>query len=216
MNIEINVPTSLDEITLGQYQKYLRIAEENPDGNFLSAKMIEIFCGIPLSDSYKLKVSSVVAITDILEELLSSKPTDVQQFKMYGLNYGRVPDLDEMSFGEYIDLDTNISNWAEMHTAMNVLYRPIRDSKNGKYNVIEYNALNSGAMKNMPMSAVLGSLFFLLNLGIELSNHTIRYSTEQEQADLQAQLISMQNGGGINQFTDSLQEILKDLKISLN
>ena len=51
MKIEINVPTSLSEITLGQYQKYLKIAEENPDGNFLSAKMIEIFCGIPLSDT---------------------------------------------------------------------------------------------------------------------------------------------------------------------
>ena len=29
MKLEINVPTSLDEITLGQYQKYLKIAEAN-------------------------------------------------------------------------------------------------------------------------------------------------------------------------------------------
>ena len=49
MKIEINVPTSLSEITLRQYQKFLKIAEENPEGNFLDAKMIEIFCGIPLS-----------------------------------------------------------------------------------------------------------------------------------------------------------------------
>ena len=41
MNIEINVPSSLNEITLGQYQKFLKIAENNPDGNFLDAKMIE-------------------------------------------------------------------------------------------------------------------------------------------------------------------------------
>ena len=67
MKIEINVPTSINEITLGQYQKYLKIAENNPDGNFLDAKMIEIFCGIPLSDSYKLKMSVVLtAIVDIL------------------------------------------------------------------------------------------------------------------------------------------------------
>ena len=41
MKIEINVPTSLNEITLGQYQKYLKITENNPEGNFLDAKMIK-------------------------------------------------------------------------------------------------------------------------------------------------------------------------------
>ena len=74
MKIEINVPTSLNEVTLGQYQKYLKIAENNPEGNFLDAKMIEIFCGIPLSDSYKLKMSSAAAIVDIITELLNQTP----------------------------------------------------------------------------------------------------------------------------------------------
>ena len=216
MNIEINVPTSLKEITLGQYQKYLKIAEENPDGNFLSAKMIEIFCGIPLSDSYKLKVSSVAAIIDILEELLDTKPEHTERFTMNGIEYGFIPDLDDMSLGEYIDLDNNASKWSEMHLAMNVLYRPIKDSKAGKYNIQDYNPLDSNAMQNMPMSAVTGSLFFLLNLGIELSNHTILYSSPEEMEDLQQKLTSAENGGGISQFTDSLQEILQDLKISLN
>ena len=71
MNIEISVPSNLNEITLGQYQKFLKIAENNPEGNFLNAKMIEIFCGIPLSDSYKLKMASVTAIIDILSEMLN-------------------------------------------------------------------------------------------------------------------------------------------------
>ena len=84
MNIEINVPSSLAEITLGQYQKFLKIAENNPDGNFLNAKMIEIFCGIPLSDSYKLKMSSVTAILDILNEMLAITPQHVERFKMNG------------------------------------------------------------------------------------------------------------------------------------
>ena len=42
---------------------------------FLNAKMIEIFCGIPLSDSYKLKMSSVTAILDILNEMLAHYTT---------------------------------------------------------------------------------------------------------------------------------------------
>lgn len=217
MKIEINVPTTLNEITLGQYQKFLKIAENNPDGNFLDAKMIEIFCGIPLSDSYKLRMSSVTAIIDILNELLESKPNHIERFEMNGIQYGFIPDLNEMSLGEYIDLDNNASKWEQMHIAMNVLYRPIKDSKSNKYNIVDYDVSNAEKMQNMPLGCAIGSLFFFYNLGMELSKHTILYSNNpQEMEDIQGQLTSLPNGGGINQFTESLTEILQNLKISLN
>ena len=217
MKIEINVPTNLNEITLEQYQKFLKIAENNPEGNFLNAKMIEIFCGIPLSDSYKLKMSSVTAIIDILSELLASKPDHVERFEMNGVEYGFIPDLDDMSLGEYIDLDNNASKWEQMHLAMNVLYRPIKTSKIGKYNIEDYDVNNPEVMKDMPLGAAIGSLFFFYNLGIELSRHTILYSNNQaEMVAIQKQLNSEANGDGINQFMHSLTDVLNDLKISLN
>ena len=217
MKIEINVPTSLSEVTLGQYQKFLKIAEDNPEGNFLNAKMIEIFCGIPLSDSYKLKMSSVTAIIDILNELLSQTPKRVEQFTMNGVQYGFIPDLDEMTLGEYVDLDGNASDWNNMHVAMNVLYRRIKIKKSGKYNIVDYNVENPEKMKDMPLDAAIGSLFFFYNLGMELSKHTILYSSNQAEMEAyQEQLISETNGDGISQFMVSLTEILQDLKISLN
>jgi len=217
MKIEINVPTSLSEVTLGQYQKFLKIAEDNPEGNFLNAKMIEIFCGIPLSDSYKLKMSSVTAIIDILNELLSQTPKRVEQFTMNGVQYGFIPDLDEMSLGEYVDLDGSASDWNNMHIAMNVLYRKIKIKKSGKYNIVDYNVENPEKMKDMPLDAAIGSLFFFYNLGMELSKHTILYSNNQAEMEAyQEQLISETNGDGISQFMVSLTEILQDLKISLN
>ena len=217
MKIEINIPTNLNEITLEQYQKFLKIAENNPEGNFLNAKMIEIFCGIPLSDSYKLKMSSVTAIIDILSELLGSKPDHVERFEINGVEYGFIPDLDDMSLGEYIDLDNNASKWEQMHLAMNVLYRPIKTSKIGKYNIEDYNVNNPEAMKDMPLGAAIGSLFFFYNLGMELSRHTILYSNNQAEMEaIQDQLNSEVNGDGINQFMHSLTDVLNDLKISLN
>jgi len=217
MKIEINVPTSLSEVTLGQYQKFLKIAEDNPEGNFLNAKMIEIFCGIPLSDSYKLKMSSVTAIIDILNELLSQTPKRVEQFTMNGVQYGFIPDLDEMSLGEYVDLDGSASDWNNMHIAMNVLYRKIKIKKSGKYNIVDYNVENPEKMKDMPLDAAIGSLFFFYNLGMELSKHTILYSNNLEEMEVyQEQLISQTNGDGISQFMVSLTEILQNLKISLN
>ena len=217
MKIEINVPTSLDEITLGQYQKYLKIAEANPDGNFMDAKMIEIFCGIPLSESYKLKMSSVTAIIDILNDLLDSKPSHVEQFVLDGVTYGFIPDLDEMSLGEYIDLDNNASKWEQMHVAMNVLYRPIKTSKVGKYNIEDYDVKFPEVLKDMPLDAAIGSLFFFYNLGTELAKHTIQSLDSQAEMEvIQEQLTLAKSGVGINQFMDSLTGILQDLKISLN
>ena len=136
---------------------------------------------------------------------------------MNGVEYGFIPDLDELSLGEYIDLDGNISKWEQMHIAMNVLYRPIKNSKAGKYNIVDYDVNNPEDLKDMPLGAAIGSVFFFYNLGMELSNHTILYLDNQaEMADIQEQLISINDMDGINQFTDSLTEILQNLKISLN
>jgi hypothetical protein len=104
-----------------------------------------------------------------------------------------------------------------MHVAMNVLYRPVKTSKLGKYNIEDYNVKNPEVMKDMPLGAAIGSLFFFYNLGIELANHTILYSNSQAEMGIyQEQLTSIENGDGINQFMDSLTEILQNLKISLN
>lgn len=217
MKIEVTIPNNLNEITLGQYQKFLSIAENNKEGEFLDAKMIEIFCGISLAETYKLKMSSVTAILDILKEMLEQKPQHIVQFKMNGVRYGFVPDLDELTLGEYIDLDNNISKWDQIHIAMNVLYRPIKDSKGVNYNIKDYDTSNSDKMKNMPLGAAMGSIFFFYNLGLELSRHTILSSNNQtEMEGIQEQLTLQQNGDGINQYMLSLNQILQDLKISLN
>ena len=217
MQIEINVPTSLNEITLEQYQKFLKASEETPEGSFLDAKMIEIFCGIPLSDSYKLKMSSVQAIVDILTDMLNEKPAHIDKFSLDGVQYGFIPDLDEMSLGEYVDLDGNASDWQKMHVAMNVLYRPVITSKKGKYNIKEYTADDPEKMKDMPLGVALGSLFFFFNLGLELSKHTILSSSNQAEMEIiQEQLTSEKNGDGTHQFLVSLEGMLESLKISLN
>ncbi len=217
MKIEINVPTRLNEITLEQYQRFMKISQSNPDGNFLNAKMIEIFCGIPLSESYKLKMSSVVSIVDILTKMLSEKPEHIEHFTMDGVKYGFIPDLEEMSLGEYIDLDNSITDWSKMHIAMNVLYRPIKDIKSNLYNIVPYDIKGAEQMKQMPLDCAISSLFFFYNLGIELSRDTILSSLNQSNnKDIPDEMLSTINGVGTIQFSHYLEEILRDLKISLN
>jgi hypothetical protein len=216
MKIEVIIPNDLSEITLDQYQRFLKIQENNTDEKFLTSKMIEIFCGIKLPEVLKMRVNDVALITNILTEMFESIPQLVQRFKMGGVEYGFIPDLDDMSLGEYIDLDTYLGDWENIHRAMAVLYRPIKNKSGNRYNIKDYDGKGFEDMKDMPLDAVLSSIVFFYNLGIELSKAMMNYLETTEEEALTEYLNSQQNGVGINQFTHSLTEILQDLKISLN
>ena len=59
MRVKITVPNDLSEIKLWQYQKFLKIQEQNEDDKFLASKRLEIFCGIKLTDAIKMRVNYV-------------------------------------------------------------------------------------------------------------------------------------------------------------
>jgi len=215
MKVDINIPDSLGEVTLEQYQKYLKIQNENKDEKFLAVKMIEIFCGLRGDHVLMMRATDIQSIVNILTDMLNDTPKLVTQFKMKGKQYGFIPKLEDMSFGEYIDLDTFMGDWDNMHRAMNVLYRPITEQYGDKYAIEEYQVDSVEHMKDMPMNAVLGSILFFYNLGMDLSR-TMLNSLESKEANLAQYLISEENGVGINHFSHSLKGILDDLKISLN
>ena len=216
MKVEIYIPDTLSEITLGQYQKYLKYQKDNDDENFLAIKMIEVFCGLRNTTVRAMKAKSIRDITRILTDMFSEKPELVKQFEMNGITYGFIPDLENMSFGEYIDLDTFIGDQENLHKAMGVLYRPITQSYKDKYIIEKYTGDKYEDMVNMPMDAVLSSILFFYHLGMELSTTMLNSLEDQEEANLVQYLSSTKNGDGINQFSVSLKEILEDLKISLN
>ena len=116
---------------------------------------------------------------------LRAKPSLIRTFKIGGVEYGIIPDLDEMSLGEYIDLDTYIGDWQNMQIAMNVLYRPISKKIGDKYLINEYTLDAKEKLEEIPMDIVLGSIFFLYNLGIDLSKTMVDYleSTADGQLD---------------------------------
>ena len=215
MKASITVPNHLSEITLKQYQDYIKI--ESDDDYFLQCKMIEIFCNVEYKDVLKIKLSDAEEITDILNRMFNDKPKLVQSFKMNGKNYGFHPDLQDMTLGEYIDVDTFIGDWSNIHTAMNVLYRPIKQRTGGKYLIEDYQPDNKESMFDMPLEAVISSVFFLFHLGMRLSLLvTNRYLVEEEEKLPQSQQVSDKNGVGMVQYMNSLKEILQDLKISLS
>ena len=216
MRVKVTIPNELSEIKLHQYQKYLKIQENNNDDTFLASKMIEVFCGIDLKDAFKMKATDVYRITNILADMFEQKPKLVQRFTMDGVEYGFIPNLDDMSLGEYIDLDTHLSSWENMHLAMAVLYRPVTNTLKHKYLIADYEAKDQDKMKNMPMDVVLGSMLFFYRLGIDLSRVMTNYLEQEGDTIIHLRDSLQQSGVGIHRFTHSLKGILNELNISLN
>ena len=212
MKVEILVPDKLSEITLGQYQKFVKLnTEENKDTPFLLEKMVEIFCSLNLQDILKIKFTSVQQIANKLNKLFEEEPKHVKTFSLNGVNYGFIPNLDDMTLGEYIDLDSNLSDWEKIHTAMAVLYRPIKVKKNNKYNIEEYTGPNNAErMKDMPLNVAMGSMVFFYNLSNELLTTTLNFLVNEmeESMTLEQQQLLEQNGVGINQSMDLLKGML--------
>jgi hypothetical protein len=216
MKLQITIPTSLDEITLEQYQKFLSIAKDNPDGEFIQHKMVEIFCGIDLKNAAKISYKDVNEITSNLSNLFNQKYDLKRTFKLGNTEFGFITNLDEITLGEYTDLDKYISDWDMMHNAMAVLYRPITKKLKDKYQIEEYNGSYTycDAMKYMPVDVALGAMVFFYNLGNELLKSTIVYlENNQEFQNIVNNHNLEVNGVGIAASMLSLKEMLEDLKI---
>mgnify|MGYP003115184347 FL=1 len=216
MKIKVNIPQSLDDVTLRDYKHFLKIQENNEDGRFVKAKMLEIFCKIGLKEVYRMKYKDSEEVLSILEKTFNDKPSLVRKFKLGKTQYGFHPQLDDLTFGEYIDLDTYIGDWDNIEKAMNVLYRPIITSVGEKYAIDEYNTENDKYLLDMPMSAVTSSIFFLMKLGADLSNHILK-SLEKDNEEIYQQFLTLEkNGDGISQFGLYVDQTLQKLNISLN
>ena len=216
MKVDLIVPNSLKEITLKQYQKFIKIQKENDDPYFLQCKMIEIFCNLDSNAVRNIKLSDADKIVNVLNLMFEEKPKLINTFKLGKIEYGFIPKLEDISLGEYVDLDTYMGDWDNMHIAMNVLYRPITKKIKDKYLIEEYNTESKDKLDEIPLDVVLGSVFFLYNLGMELSTVMLNYLEEEEVNNLMQQQTFQKNGVGIKVSLDSLKEILQDLKISLN
>lgn len=209
MKLDIYVPSSLDEITLEQYQKFHKISNGQETSNFVNQKMVEIFCNIDLKDVVKIKYTSLNKILKHFDALFKQNQIFVNKFNLKGVQYGFIPKLDDMTFGEYIDLDTFFSDWSSMHKAMSVLYRPVTYSSNGKYQIEEYKG-NNNNLKQMPLSIVMATIIFFYSLSKDLSINTLK-SLQKEEMNMELNQALEGSGAGINLYMELAKETLQDL-----
>ena len=176
---KLTVPNKLSEITLGQYQKFNKVLGKDPDLDFLRKKTIQIFCGVELANIENYKYTSIVHVTEIINKMFEEKPKLIQRFEKNGVEYGFIPVLTDMTFGEFVDLDTLMSDWDTMDDAMGVLFRKVKQKHKDQYIIEDYDSDKRVNMSDMPLDVALGAIFFLQSLRKECLKHLEFYLQKQ-------------------------------------
>jgi hypothetical protein len=217
--MKLIVPSTLEEISLSKYQRYLKEFEysksQKNQETYLGLKMIEIFCEITEDQAKQIDSDSANKVIKILVDLLSVEQPLVESFKLGDINFGWIPKLDNLSFGEFLDVNNNIDNWEDIVIAMGVLYRPITGrAADGKYLIEKYEGDKyHEILKEMPLNVVLGATVFFWNLGLDLVMSTLCSLDEEMNKMSSRQRASFQKSGdGLLVSLNSLKTMLLKLK----
>jgi len=223
---EISIPKSLEGISLRQYQDYLRMYDkwDKEDEVYFKTKILQIFCGLNIEDTYKIPIVKFDGVVEHILNCFKEETPLIHKFYMTGknskgedtkVNFGFIPKLDDMSFGEFIDLENYVSDWQTMHKAMAVLFRPIFHEKKEFYEINEYEGTHkySEVMLDMPVNVALGAMVFFYRLGTKLPLLTMDYlqaTLKKEGVPQQLKPILGENGDGINRYIHLLKEMSEE------
>ena len=216
MEFNIKIPDNLNELTLKQYQIWVNVAKDQDlDNYFIRQKAISIFTGIKLGHVAQMRKHDVDDISNHIYNLLNSKPVHHVRFKIKSQEFGMIPDFDQMTLGEYVDLEENFKDWGTFHKAMAVLYRPVTTSIKERYEIEEYKGVEhlQDLMEFIPLGVAFGAQVFFWTLLNDLVSCTQSCIVEEAiQTLLTSEDSLLKNGGGTRHSTDWLKEILEDLK----
>lgn len=132
-----------------------------------------------------------VYITGLLQE---ESHRHLETFELDGVTYGFIPNWDEFTVGEWIDLESKCESfWPNAHQIMAILFRPVVKQWGDKYTIEPYTAKEDAEVfLKMPADQVAGALLFFSTTRNELLN-TLKSSLIQKAVGATSLLKS---GGG--------------------
>ena len=214
MKVPIRIPTELSEVKLSQYQKFLKTTKDSEDEYFISRQLVGIFCNLPDSVVGQLKTKDYNNIVNKVTELLSKKPEFQPKFKLNNIEYGFIPNLEDITVDEKADLDTFYKDIKSMDKAMAVMYRPITMKNKDSYNIEEYKA--KGDSLDVPLDIAFGANVFFFNLMKDLLNYIQSSIKVEVELNPKVSQILAKNGVGITAFMSSVEETFLNLKMLVN
>lgn len=180
---EYQLPTFL---SIQDYVKIYNIKDYLGE-EYFQAKLINMFTGAKLEDVLRVGHSQINFISGYLTNLFPDNTYPFfDRFTLKGVEYGFIPSWKEMSFGEFVDLDTLMTKKPEevinnLHIICAIMYRPIVEIESKhKFKIEEYDAskLISRSelfQKELDVKYVLGGNFFFSTFVTKYSNPIQQY-----------------------------------------
>jgi len=189
MEINIRIPESWQDVTLQQYLKFYNAMKPYDGAEEYSTKIVEVaayyLCNIDANTLNKLPLDTFNEIAkNIMDLILSGQKQElVKSFVLGDVKYGFINNLDQMTYGEYVDMVTYSKDSYENAALLcSILYRPILEENNGQYKIQDYKGTNENQIElfyqKLTMDIIFGALGFFLHLQKDLLNSTLTYTTE--------------------------------------
>ena len=175
-------------------EKWIKLIEYEKGSKVKQAQeTITQLSNIPKQLINELGINDVALIMSRITELQNKSNTKlVRTITVNGTDYGFHPNLDDITLGEYADLEQFIKLGVEknMPEIMAILYRPIVERKNKVYTIEAYDgniSIRAEEFKKMSAEQGQASLVFFWALGNELCE-TLPSVLTQRMKDIQKQL----------------------------
>ena len=211
--MEIIIPTKLSEVPLYQMVEYnsLPHLEETERG----IKAVSIFLGLTNHETARLPLKVINKAVEHIKNILNESPDLQPIIEHKGIKYGFIPNLDDITTGEFIDIENYQKEPKDTYKVLSVLYRPITKEGQGKrYLIAPYKGEVNEAFRDLPSDVAFGALLFFWRLGIDLLRYTLKFLEEKKA--VQTKINLPKNGVGWGSSTSSLVEMLQNLDKLVN
>ena len=184
--VKLTIPNEWSDITIGIYQEYVKIQEGKASEKNKVIRSLALLCNTSPFVVKKMAYTDLLEIMNIIKGMIDTEPKEedfVKVFTFSDIEFGFVPNLNKLTTGEYIDLESYCKNPIEnLHIIMSILYRKVTNKVNDRYAIEPYNPdeFKEELFKDCPMNIALSSLGFFLTLGERLAMTSLRYLEKQE------------------------------------
>jgi hypothetical protein len=163
--MKLRLPASFQDLTL----RHLMTLETETD----PVKRVQAVTGHSFAELRKMPHKLIVEANAHLDTLQANEVAQHKEIiELNGVEYGFVPDWDEFSAGEWIDMETYTADfWKTPHKAMSILYRPLDRKWGDRYSIKPYTAKEDAEVfLDMPAPLVAGALLFFWSTERKLLN----------------------------------------------
>lgn len=176
---EYKVP---DFISIDNYVKIFKQKDIFSE-DYFAAKIISAITECPVEDLLEGDAQEINYIAAYILSLIPTEtPKFIDRFELDGVQYGFFPKWRELSYAEFVDMDTISTKKNDellnlLHILAAIMYRPITTQRSQhdfdieKYNVDSMKVRAEHFKKELDIKYILGAQFFFINYAKTYSNY---------------------------------------------